>query len=96
MEKITETENITKTEKAPDTVQEKEEVLAAKEPKMTFYVQYRGKEISGTELAGKIRECYEKEADEIKEVKEMDYYIKPEENKVYYVVNGEHRGCIAI
>lgn len=47
-------------------------------------IQYSGKEISGAELVEKAK----KHAG-IESPKKIDVYVKPEVNKVYYVINGD-------
>lgn len=52
--------------------------------KESVYLQYAGKELEASDLVARA-----KELSGVKTVKEIEVYVKPEENMVYYVVNGE-------
>ncbi|WP_130836415.1 DUF6465 family protein [Lachnoclostridium sp. Marseille-P6806] len=55
-------------------------------PKMEMRVQFFGKDYSTEELAAKALEVVGKTAADAKDVK---LYVKPEESRVYYVIDGE-------
>ena len=50
-------------------------------------LQYAGKEVSYDELVAKARGAWNGEA-----IQELALYVKPEEEKVYMVVNGQEAG----
>lgn len=56
-------------------------------PESKVVVQFGGSEVNTDELIEKA-----KIASEIKSIKKVDVYVKPEVNKVYYVVNGDTFG----
>ena len=60
---------------------------AAKKATVTAVLQYAGKEISYDELVAKARGNWNGEA-----IQELALYVKPEEEKVYMVVNGQEAG----
>ncbi len=59
------------------------------------YVQYWGKEFNTSELVDRVKKVWtgdlKKKASDLRDLK---VYIKPEENKVYYVINEDVNGCI--
>lgn len=64
---------------------------------LSFYVQYQGKEVPGSDILDRIKEDYQKLSKAGKErLREVNCYIKPEEEMVYYVVNGEIKGRVAL
>lgn len=56
-------------------------------PESKVVVQFGGSEVNTDELIEKA-----KIASEVKSIKKVDVYVKPEVNKVYYVVNGDTFG----
>ncbi len=71
--------------------------VAAKPIKEEIYLQYLGKEISKDELMKRVKEIWTKQMKKkVSEMKTVTLYLKPEENKVYYVINGEQSGSLDI
>ncbi|MGN0418043.1 MULTISPECIES: DUF6465 family protein [Anaerostipes] len=64
--------------------------------KSRFFVQYQGNEFEEKEIITKIKEVWKEEGNKVKDLKELDIYVKPEEGKAYYTINGEIRGSIDI
>jgi hypothetical protein len=63
--------------------------------KKTISIQYAGKDYTTEALADRAKEIYA--ADEsAAPVKTLDLYVKPEENKVYFVINGDVTGSFDI
>lgn len=58
-----------------------------------LYIQFAGKEISQADIASRIREAY-KESGATTSITSLKAYVKPEESKVYYVVNDDITGAI--
>lgn len=56
-------------------------------------VQFAGDEWTVSELVEKAKAAYAAAGGNVSEIKELQLYIKPEEHKAYYVVNGEAAGC---
>ena len=57
---------------------------AKKAPVVNAVLQFAGKEISVAELSAKAKAAWTGS-----EIKEMNLYIKPEDSRVYVVINGE-------
>ena len=64
---------------------------AKKAPAVNAVLQFAGKEISVAEMAEKAKSAWTGS-----EIKEMNLYIKPEDNRVYVVVNGDEAGSIEL
>jgi hypothetical protein len=65
--------------------------------KETVYLQYLGKEINKDELTAQVKEIWTKQLKKkVSELKSITLYIKPEENRVYYVINDTETGSIAL
>ena len=86
------------TKKAAETVAEVKKAAPKKtaskkaaEPKVKFVLQYAGKEVSCKEMMEAAKSAWTGEA-----MKEVTLYVKPEENRVYFVVNGEEAGSFEI
>ncbi|MGN0480921.1 MAG: DUF6465 family protein, partial [Lachnospiraceae bacterium] len=71
---------------------------AAKKPvekKTNLVIQYFGKEITQDEIVEKVKAAYT--ADTGKKasgIKELNIYVKPEENAAYYVVDNKAAGRV--
>lgn len=64
--------------------------------KSRFFVQYQGNEFEEKEVITKIKDLWKEEGNKVKDLKELDIYVKPEEGKAYYTINGEIGGNIDI
>lgn len=63
----------------------------------TIYLQYLGKEINKDDLMKQVKEIWTKELKhKVGDMKTVALYLKPEENKAYYVINEEVTGSIAL
>lgn len=59
------------------------------------YVQYLGKEIDKDELVKQVKEIWTAQLKQkAGDMKSLALYVKPEENKVYYVINEDVTGSI--
>ncbi|MCD8398203.1 MAG: DUF6465 family protein [Lachnospiraceae bacterium] len=69
---------------------------ATKKPlKEEVYLQYAGKEINKDEVVKQVKEIWTKEMkNKIGDIATITLYLKPEENKAYYVINGEVSGSV--
>lgn len=56
--------------------------------KTNILVEYLGNQVDVKVIENKVRELWKEEGKLVKDIKTLDIYYKPEENKVYYVVNG--------
>lgn len=63
--------------------------------KSTINVQFGGNSIESKEIIAAAKKIWVDEGNanrKVKDLKSMDLYVKPEENKVYYVFNEEESG----
>ena len=68
------------------------EAQARKNEKVEFFIQYQDYEIRTEDFAAKIREKYVAEGHKASDIRELQIYLKPEENTAYYVVNHKDTG----
>ena len=83
-------------EKAADVVKaatkDLSESAAKKSAKTEFFIQYMDYEVRTEDIADKIREQYVSLGHKVSDIKELQIYLKPEENTAYYVVNHKDTG----
>ena len=80
------------TTEAKKTVAKAAEKKAVKE---TVYLQYMGKEISKDDLMKQVKDIWTKQMKKkVGDMKTVTLYLKPEENKAYYVINGDVTGSV--
>lgn len=94
----------TKTTKAAKTVKEEK----AEEPKTTkagrpknivanVQIQFNGKSYSNADLIEIVKNVWQYDLNrDVKEIKTVDLYVKPEEQTAYYVVNDTEHGSFGI
>ncbi|SHI11750.1 hypothetical protein SAMN02745229_01520 [Butyrivibrio fibrisolvens DSM 3071] len=63
-----------------------------KNEKDEVYIQYKNIEVRTTDLLEKAREHYVASGHKLTDIQEVQVYVKPEDNKVYYVVNHKDIG----
>ncbi|MBE5843591.1 MAG: hypothetical protein E7302_05340 [Butyrivibrio sp.] len=61
--------------------------------KTKIELQYADKSVTQDELVSRAKAAYEADYG-VKGVKNLELYVKPEENKAYYVVNNKMTGSI--
>ena len=61
---------------------------AKKDIKVKAFVEYYGKQVEEKDIIARVKKAWTKSGKKVGDIKEMDLYIKPEENAVYYVING--------
>ncbi len=65
--------------------------------KTSIRVQYNGKDVSTDDLIKEAKAAWSKETGKkAADLKSLDLYVKPEENMVYYVVNGNELGSFPL
>ena len=65
--------------------------------KETIFLQYLGKEINKDDIVKSVKEVWTKQMKQkVGDLKSIDLYLKPEENAVYYVINGDVTGSLDI
>ena len=62
--------------------------------KTTFVVQAGKKEVSMEEAVARVKEAWIAAGNVEKDLKEIAVYVKPEDNAIYYVVNGDVTGKV--
>lgn len=79
---------------------EKKEKKTAKKKKAVkpdFYIQYADKEIAAKDVTERIQEIWTKEMEnDPGDLKELQVYIKPEEDAAYFVINNEIKGSFGL
>lgn len=68
---------------------------AKKEIKVSAYVEFGGKQVEEKSMIADVKKAWTKSGKKVGDIKSMDLYIKPEENAVYYVINGTETGSVA-
>ena len=92
--KAVETAVETAVEQAPA---KKKTTTAKKAVAETVYLQYLGKEINKADLMKQVKDIWTKELkNKVGDMKSVTLYLKPEENKAYYVVNGDVTGSVEL
>ncbi len=66
----------------------------ASERTVDLHVQYLGKEVAYSDLVNRIKEMWKDQGKRETSLKTLDIYVKPEDFKAYYVINGDVTGEI--
>lgn len=74
----------------------KTEKTEKKEAVQNVYVQFAGKEILTADLAAQVTEKWVALGHRASSIKELNLYVKPEDNAAYYVINGKESGKIEL
>ena len=94
VEKVKE-EVVKAVETAVEQAPAKKTTTAKKAVAETVYLQYLGKEINKADLMKQVKDIWTKELkNKVGDMKSVTLYLKPEENKAYYVINEEVTGSI--
>lgn len=67
--------------------------------KTTYNVEFGGNQIESKEVIANAKKIWVDAGNKdrkVKDLKTMDLYLKPEENAVYYVFNGEESGSFPL
>lgn len=76
---------------------EKKTTKRKKNVKPDFYIQYGDKEIAAKDVTERIQEIWATEMEnDPGDLRELQVYIKPEEDAAYFVINGEIRGSFGL
>lgn len=65
------------------------------EPTEEVILQFGENEVSVTAVSDKVKQSY-KESGNAGELKDIRIYVKPEDNRAYYVANGEIEGSVEL
>ncbi|MDF2821925.1 MAG: hypothetical protein K0R15_2373 [Clostridiales bacterium] len=60
--------------------------------KSTLYVEYQGNKTNTDEFVTQIKKLWIEAGNKVKDIKNIEIYYKPEENKCYFVVNEDFSG----
>lgn len=75
-------------------VPEVKKATTKKEIKTSLYVEYYGKQVQEKDMIASVKKAWTKSGKKVGDIKTMALYVKPEENSVYYVINGDSAGRI--
>lgn len=64
--------------------------------KTQLFVQYQGSEVSEQDIVNEIKQWWKDQDKLVKDLKTLDMYVKPEDKKVYFTVNGDLQGSLDI
>ena len=59
-------------------------------------LQYQGQEADVTAVTAKVKQAWKDAGNKVSDIAALNIYLKPEEGKVYYVINGTDGGEIAL
>lgn len=62
--------------------------------KSNIYVEYKGNQTACKDILAAAKKVWVSDGNKVKDLDTVDLYVKPEENAVYYVFNGEKSGKI--
>lgn len=63
--------------------------------KETICLQYQGKDITNETMTSMVKSAWKESGKNVKDIKTLDIYVKPEESQLYYVINGDVTGNLA-
>ena len=78
----------------PEAKKAVEKATAKKEIKTTLFVEYYGKQVQEKDMIASVKKAWTKSGKKVADIKTMALYVKPEENSVYYVINGDSAGRV--
>lgn len=61
----------------------------AKVIKTSINIQHEGTEVTDKQIVDKIKKSWTESGKLVKDLEKLDIYVKPAENMVYYVANGD-------
>ena len=62
--------------------------------KKSLFVQYNGKQVEEKEIVASVKKAWTDAGNKVGDIKTMEVYVKPEEDAVYYVINGTESGKV--
>lgn len=73
-----------------------QQVVTKAEAQTALFIQHGGNEVKTDEIVHRVNSEWKHLGHDVKDLKNMNLYIKPEEDKVFYVINGEVTGSISL
>ena len=64
--------------------------------KTNLFIEFAGKKTDDKALLQSVKDIWTSGGNKVKDLKTVDIYLKPEENKVYYVFNGTENGSFDV
>lgn len=64
--------------------------------KSLLYVEYMGKQLEEKALIARAKEIWCEAGNKVKDIATLNLYVKPEESKVYYVINEDFTGYFTV
>ena len=72
----------------------KKTTTTKKAVKTTVCIQAAGKEVTAEEAIDRVKAAWKEAGNQVGDLKEIAVYVKPEEEAIYYVVNGDVTGKV--
>ncbi len=64
--------------------------------KISTIIQYDNLEVDEKNIINNIKQLWSNQGKKLKDIKDIQLYIKPTERTVYYVINSESTGSLAL
>lgn len=80
------------TQKKP--VEKKAATRMRTKKKTELFIQFAGYEVSQEDLIARVKDVWVGNGNKISEIITLSLYVKPEEYKAYYVINGSFAGAL--
>jgi len=62
--------------------------------KASMFVEYQGKQVEDKAIVATVKKAWTEAGNKVGDMKTVELYIKPEEDSVYYVINGTETGKV--
>ena len=62
--------------------------------KTSMFVEYQGKQVEDKAMMAAVKKAWTEAGNKVGDIKTVELYIKPEEDSVYYVINGTENGKV--
>lgn len=63
--------------------------------KTSMFVEYQGKQVEDKAMITAVKKSWTEAGHKVGDMKTVELYIKPEEDAVFYVINGTETGKVA-
>jgi hypothetical protein len=64
--------------------------------KTNFYVEFYGEQVNQEEIINEAKKIWKDAGNKAADLKKIEIYIKPEDDRVYYVFNDDYTGSFPI
>ena len=62
--------------------------------KTSMFVEYQGKQVEDKAIIAAVKKAWTETGHKVGDIKTMEFYIKPEEDSVFYVINETETGKV--